>query len=484
MFEGHPSWRGAAVVLHRRRGRRGRRAVVDRRPDLELLGRPRGRRRAAWRWCSSFGLVKRMSTTYLVSTQRLYIRRGMLSKRMQQTRIDRVQNVNTEQSLRERLLRVGTVDFDTAGTDDSEFRFVGIANPAEVVSAVDRAQREPRRRGMMELERAARGVPRRTARELERGGPAARHVARRAAVLLPGLAARARAPGGRLRVLESDGPRAARPDRQPAARASRAWPAPTARRSRSGTRAVTARSSTAPTARSTTRRCARRRPTRCGRGRSGPPSRGRGCAIGELALAPGVRARARRRRLRPPHVPVRPVGLGQDVLARADPRAAAGRHRAAARDPRPELRLRAARHACATGADPELAARYREVARRRRGPLRGRGRRPAAAARAARARNRRTGGAAAARPGRRPRRVRRAGGAARGGAAADARGADGGRAARGAPAGHAHPQPRRGRVRHLGARRARLGARRARTTTGRAAWWSTSARCPRARSRR
>jgi uncharacterized membrane protein YdbT with pleckstrin-like domain len=61
---------------------------------------------------------------------------------MQQTRIDRVQNVNTAQSLRERLLRVGTVDFDTAGTDDSEFRFVGIADPSDVVAAVDRAQRD------------------------------------------------------------------------------------------------------------------------------------------------------------------------------------------------------------------------------------------------------------------------------------------------------------------------------------------------------
>jgi hypothetical protein len=40
------------------------------------------------------------------------------------------------------ILRVGTVDFDTAGTDDSEFRFVGIADPASVVNAVDRAQRE------------------------------------------------------------------------------------------------------------------------------------------------------------------------------------------------------------------------------------------------------------------------------------------------------------------------------------------------------
>jgi uncharacterized membrane protein YdbT with pleckstrin-like domain len=88
------------------------------------------------------GHVKRMATDYVITTQRLYIRRGILSKREQQTRIDRVQNVNTHQTLLERILLVGTVDFDTAGTDDSEFRFRGISRPGSVVAAVDRAQRE------------------------------------------------------------------------------------------------------------------------------------------------------------------------------------------------------------------------------------------------------------------------------------------------------------------------------------------------------
>jgi len=88
------------------------------------------------------GFVRRMATTYLVTNQRLYIRRGILSKREQQTRIDRVQNVNTNQTLLQRMLFVGTVDFDTAGTDDSEFRFIGIASPGSVVQFVDKAQRE------------------------------------------------------------------------------------------------------------------------------------------------------------------------------------------------------------------------------------------------------------------------------------------------------------------------------------------------------
>jgi uncharacterized membrane protein YdbT with pleckstrin-like domain len=87
------------------------------------------------------GFVKRMATRYVISTERLHIRRGILSKATQETRVQRVQNVNTAQTLFQRVMRVGTVEFDTAGTDDSEFRFVGVADPAEVVRAVDRAQR-------------------------------------------------------------------------------------------------------------------------------------------------------------------------------------------------------------------------------------------------------------------------------------------------------------------------------------------------------
>ena len=88
------------------------------------------------------GVVKRWATDYMVSNQRLYIRRGIFAKHVQQTRVDRIQNVNTDQRFRDRLLRVGTVDFDTAGTDDADFRFVGIGNPGRVARAVDVALRD------------------------------------------------------------------------------------------------------------------------------------------------------------------------------------------------------------------------------------------------------------------------------------------------------------------------------------------------------
>lgn len=87
------------------------------------------------------GLVKRIFTKFTITSDRLTIERGILSKRVQQTRIDRVQNVNTRQSVLDRLFRVGAVDFDTAGTDDSDFTFDGVNDPANVVAAVDRAQR-------------------------------------------------------------------------------------------------------------------------------------------------------------------------------------------------------------------------------------------------------------------------------------------------------------------------------------------------------
>jgi uncharacterized membrane protein YdbT with pleckstrin-like domain len=88
------------------------------------------------------GLVRRWATDYMVSNQRLYIRHGIFAKHVQQTRVDRIQNVNTDQRFRDRILRVGTVDFDTAGTDDADFRFVGIANPGRVARAVDVALRD------------------------------------------------------------------------------------------------------------------------------------------------------------------------------------------------------------------------------------------------------------------------------------------------------------------------------------------------------
>jgi putative membrane protein len=80
--------------------------------------------------------VRRLGVRYTVTTERIHIRRGIVSRREQSTDIDRVQSVNMSQSLLERTLNIGKVDFDTAGTNvvESDFRFVGVSDPRGVVS--------------------------------------------------------------------------------------------------------------------------------------------------------------------------------------------------------------------------------------------------------------------------------------------------------------------------------------------------------------
>ena len=85
------------------------------------------------------GFIKRVATTYTITNRRLNIKRGIISREIQETRLERVQNVNYSQSPLERLLQVGDVDFDTAAGDDFNFIFIGVANPPDVVEQVDRA---------------------------------------------------------------------------------------------------------------------------------------------------------------------------------------------------------------------------------------------------------------------------------------------------------------------------------------------------------
>ena len=146
IFEGHPSWRstlgfyikGIAVVLLAGAVT----ALVTLVDDEVKWGTVAVVMLVVFGLALVAGFLKRLATTYTISNQRLNIRRGIIARKVQETRLDRVQNVNTTQSVLERLLQVGTVDFDTAGTDDSEFAFKGVSQPEKVMAAVDRAQRE------------------------------------------------------------------------------------------------------------------------------------------------------------------------------------------------------------------------------------------------------------------------------------------------------------------------------------------------------
>lgn len=86
------------------------------------------------------GFIRRMATVYTITNRRLNIRRGIFARDIQETRLERVQAVTYRQSPIARILRIGDVDFDTAATDaENAFCFAGVAEPAHVVTEVDRA---------------------------------------------------------------------------------------------------------------------------------------------------------------------------------------------------------------------------------------------------------------------------------------------------------------------------------------------------------
>jgi uncharacterized membrane protein YdbT with pleckstrin-like domain len=99
------------------------------------------------------GFLRRVSTRYTITNRRLHIKHGIVSREVQETRLTRVQDVQYSQSLIQRLLQIGDVDFDTASNDPTDFVFAGVAKPGGVVQAVHEATDDEDDAGLGERER-------------------------------------------------------------------------------------------------------------------------------------------------------------------------------------------------------------------------------------------------------------------------------------------------------------------------------------------
>jgi uncharacterized membrane protein YdbT with pleckstrin-like domain len=147
LFDGHPSWRStpgfhikgivAAVIAGALAGVATRIAAGHVQVGWVIAGVL-----AVFAIALLVGAVGRARTTYTITNERLMIQHGLLARNHQETRLERVQNVASRQSMFERLLGVGTVEFDTAGEAQYDFAFRGVANPRKIVRAVDQALRE------------------------------------------------------------------------------------------------------------------------------------------------------------------------------------------------------------------------------------------------------------------------------------------------------------------------------------------------------
>ena len=170
IYEGHPSWRailgfylaGIAIGV-------GIGFIVEaRRQHRPRHRRRRGDHRAS---PSSPGWSSGSRPTYTITDRRLNIKRGIIARKVQETRLGRVQNVNFQQGVYERVMQIGNVEFTTAGTEESNFVFAGrrrsprrssqqVDTATRITTAATRRPWKPTRRAASALGRRRRPSPR------------------------------------------------------------------------------------------------------------------------------------------------------------------------------------------------------------------------------------------------------------------------------------------------------------------------------------
>jgi uncharacterized membrane protein YdbT with pleckstrin-like domain len=145
VFEGHPSWlsmtpflvRWLAISLVVGIGA-GIASIVAHRHE-----------RTSWVlvavlaiWLLTFcrGQLRRTRVTYRITNRSLVIERGRFARRRREAELQDIQNVTVRQTMLQRALGIGSIDFETAAEAGHDFRFRGVDDPQRIVRAVDRAR--------------------------------------------------------------------------------------------------------------------------------------------------------------------------------------------------------------------------------------------------------------------------------------------------------------------------------------------------------
>lgn len=78
------------------------------------------------------GYMRLRSTRYVVTSNEVYKKTGILSRRITNLRLDRIQNTVLEQSLLQRFLSYGDIHVETAGTGHTELVLEAVPEPQRV----------------------------------------------------------------------------------------------------------------------------------------------------------------------------------------------------------------------------------------------------------------------------------------------------------------------------------------------------------------
>jgi uncharacterized membrane protein YdbT with pleckstrin-like domain len=90
---------------------------------------------------------ERQQTRYVITSEEVYKKTGLLSRDVTNFRIDRIQNTSYTQSFLERLLTYGTIRIEMAGTGESDLVLHDIPDPKYVIGIIterlDKASSQP-----------------------------------------------------------------------------------------------------------------------------------------------------------------------------------------------------------------------------------------------------------------------------------------------------------------------------------------------------
>lgn len=93
-------------------------------------------------------IVHIYATRYRLTTQRLFIDRGILSRTTDQLELIRVDDVRVRQRLLDRMFGIGSVDVLSTDVSDAKMSIIGIGNPDTVAEHIRSSMRQLRQKSL------------------------------------------------------------------------------------------------------------------------------------------------------------------------------------------------------------------------------------------------------------------------------------------------------------------------------------------------
>lgn len=85
-------------------------------------------------------VYRKYSWKFVIDSDHIESRHGIVARHIQSVRIKDLRNINVRQSIIQRLLGIGDVEFSSAGSGGVEVTFFGVDRPVEVRNLAQRLQ--------------------------------------------------------------------------------------------------------------------------------------------------------------------------------------------------------------------------------------------------------------------------------------------------------------------------------------------------------